>query len=84
MSEKASVPFVPRLKTFRRQRKHTGKTWTPELPKTDQGGLCRGCGKWRAWGQLYVEYERRGEAFVMLWYCNDCDTLVLELWLGGR
>lgn len=32
---------------------------------------------------MYVQYEKRGEAFVMLWYHKTCDTLVLEKWLGG-
>ena len=42
-------------------------------------GLCR---KWKTWSNLYAEYERRGEAFVIIWYCKQCDTQVGETWLG--
>jgi hypothetical protein len=28
-----------------------------------------------------VTYEKRGEALVMLWWCDNCDIVINEQWL---
>jgi hypothetical protein len=54
------------------------------VTKKDSGKLCRECHKWKLWKHLDAGYDKRGEAFVIVWYCRDCGNQVGEVWLGQR
>lgn len=78
------LPIVP--KVWRRVRKHDGKSideqfaHNVELLKKDRGLLCRGCGKWRAWKDIYFVYEL-DNAILRRAHCSACGNQLREDYL---
>jgi hypothetical protein len=76
----------PRPRVFRRTRKFEGRSIdshfasSVELLKVDRGLLCRGCGKWRAWKDIYFVYELDG-AIVRRAHCFVCGNQLREDYL---
>lgn len=74
-------------KLFRRRRKHEGKaidevfSSAVELLKQDRGLLCRGCGKWRPWKDIYFMYDVDGKAIVRRAHCYICGDQLKEDYL---
>lgn len=46
------------------------------------GKHCRACGIFHGYMTLGVSYEKRGEAWVLMWSCPKGGNVVGELWLG--
>lgn len=68
----------------RRKRNRAGATWTPPSMSADSadGRYCKACGVFHGYMTLGVSYEKRGEAWVLNWYCRKTGDYVGELWLG--
>jgi hypothetical protein len=78
-------PYQPFGKSFRRRkRKRTGAEIdaalkSAELGKAaDKGLLCRGCGKRRAWKDIYWQYVCTELAITRLWFCSVCGNQLKE------
>jgi hypothetical protein len=78
-------------KKFRRKRKHRGVDWAqgdpPTLQDVHRGVWCRRCHKrhpYNGHGRLKTEYEKRGEAWVLLWVCPVSGDVVGELYTGDK
>jgi hypothetical protein len=74
--------YAPKLKLYRKRRKHKGRDWEPELDKLEQARkhdkiYCRGCRKFRRWRDLYTKLQRVGKKqYQLVWFCEKCDNAV--------
>lgn len=79
------VPFFPGGRRLRRRLKRwQGASWTPPTLSSEpkDGRFCKLCGKWHGYMTLGTAYEKRGEAWVLMWKCPKWGHVVDELWLG--
>lgn len=80
MEEKSST-YEPRMKPFRRKKRHEGKDWTPDRtkyePKVDKGLYCKQCRRQIQWKKLTTKYEVHNNDTYRLWFC-ECGNMVRE------
>lgn len=87
MSHETSPSIPLRTKIFRRKRKYEGDSIDEQFAsnveqlKKDRGLLCRGCGKWRAWKDIYFKYDRDGKVVARRAHCYICGDQLKEDYL---
>jgi hypothetical protein len=70
---------------FRRKKRWQGAVWSPKHQPAlyEDGKWCKKCKTRHGYMTMDVQYEKRGDHFVMLWLCKTTRDVVGETKLGG-